>query len=43
MTETEIDKVWTVTNGIRMDVSDIKVFMARLDEKSVAREKAMEV
>ena len=43
MSDAQIDKVWSVTNGIRMDVSEIKVCMARLDERSAAREKAMEV
>ena len=43
MPDAQIDKVWSVTNGIRMDVSEIRVCMARLDERSAAREKAMEV
>ena len=43
MPDAQIDKVWRVTNGIRMDVSEIRVCMARLDERSAAREKAMEV
>ena len=43
MADTQIEQVWTVTNGIRRDVSEIKICMARLDERSAAREKAMEV
>jgi len=43
MSDTQIDNVWAVTNGIRQDVSAIKVCMARLDERSAAREKAVEV
>ena len=41
MPETQIEQVWAVTNGIRKDVSEIKVCMARLDERSAAREKAL--
>ena len=37
MAEAQIDKVWAVTNGIRRDVSEIKVCLARLDERSAAR------
>ena len=37
MSEAQIDKVWSVTNGIRRDVSEIKVCLARLDERSAAR------
>lgn len=37
MSEAQIDKVWAVTNGIRRDVSEIKVCLARLDERSAAR------
>jgi hypothetical protein len=43
MADTQIEQVWAVTNGIRRDVSEIKICMARLDERSAAREKAMEV
>tara|TARA_R100000655_G_scaffold84456_1_gene124065 strand:+ start:443 stop:691 length:249 start_codon:yes stop_codon:yes gene_type:complete len=43
MAGTQIEQVWAVTNGIRRDVSEIKICMARLDERSAAREKAMEV
>ncbi len=43
MSDTQIEQVWAVTNGIRRDVSEIKICMARLDERSAAREKAMEV
>ena len=38
MPEAQIDKVWAVTNGIRRDVGEIKICMARLDERSAARE-----
>jgi|TARA_R110002020_G_C16245875_1_gene769443 division protein CdvB (Snf7/Vps24/ESCRT-III family) len=38
MSDTQLDKVWAVTNGIRRDVGEIKVCMARLDERSAARE-----
>lgn len=38
MAEAQIDKVWAVTNGIRRDVGEIKICMARLDERSAARE-----
>ena len=37
MSEAQIDKVWAVTNGIRRDVSEIKVCLARLDARSAAR------
>ena len=37
MSEAQIDKGWAVTNGIRRDVSEIKVCLARLDERSAAR------
>ena len=37
MSEAQIDKVWAVTNGIRRAVSEIKVCLARLDERSAAR------
>ena len=40
MSDTQIEPV---TNGIRRDVSEIKICMARLDERSAAREKSMEV
>tara|TARA_R110002020_G_scaffold110739_2_gene255833 strand:- start:164 stop:412 length:249 start_codon:yes stop_codon:yes gene_type:complete len=43
MSDTQIEQVWAVTNGIRRDVSEIKICMARLDERSAAREKSMEV
>ena len=43
MADTQIEQVWAVTNGIRRDVSEIKICMARLDERSAAREKAVEV
>ena len=38
MSEAQIDKVWAVTNGIRKDVNEIKICVARLDERSAARE-----
>ena len=43
MSEAQIDKVWAVTNGIRRDVSEIKICMARLDERSAAREAHVEL
>ena len=43
MPDTQIEQVWVVTNGIRKDVSEIKICMARLDERSAAREKAVEL
>ncbi len=43
MSEAQIDKVWAVTNGIRRDVSEIKICMARLDERSAARETQIEI
>ena len=43
MPDTQIEQVWAVTNGIRKDVSEIKICIARLDERSAAREKSMEV
>tara|TARA_R100001082_G_scaffold104280_1_gene75520 strand:+ start:28218 stop:28466 length:249 start_codon:yes stop_codon:yes gene_type:complete len=43
MADTQIEQVWAVTNGIRRDVSEIKICMARLDERSAAREKSMEL
>ena len=43
MSDTQIDKVWAVTNGIRKDVSEIKICMARLDARSAARETQIEI
>ena len=43
MSEAQIDKVWAVTNGIRRDVGEIKVCMARLDERAAARETQVEL
>ena len=43
MSETQIEQVWAVTNGIRRDVGEIKICMARLDERSAAREKAVQL
>ncbi len=43
MSVTQIDKVWAVTNGIRKDVSEIKICIARLDERSAAREANVEL
>ena len=43
MPDAQLDKVWAVTNGIRMDVSEIKVCLARLDERSASREAQVEM
>ncbi len=43
MPDAQLDKVWAVTNGIRMDVSEIKVCLARLDERSASREVQVEM
>tara|TARA_R110002020_G_scaffold3855_3_gene16983 strand:+ start:2113 stop:2361 length:249 start_codon:yes stop_codon:yes gene_type:complete len=43
MPDAQIDKVWAVTNGIRMDVSEIKICLARLDERSASREAQAEM
>ena len=43
MSDTQLDKVWAVTNGIRRDVGEIKICMARLDERSAAREATVEL
>ena len=43
MPQDQVNDLWKVTNGIRKDVSEIKICMARLDERSAAREKSMEL
>ena len=43
MSEAQIDKVWAVTNGIRRDVGELKICMARLAERSAAREAQVEI
>ena len=39
----QLGKVWSLTDTIRSDVSEIKVCLARLDERSAAREKHFEL
>lgn len=38
MPQDQINDLWKVTNGIRSDVNEIKICLARLDERSAARE-----
>lgn len=38
MPEQEIANLWKVTNGIRTDVQDIKVAVARIEERSMIRD-----
>jgi hypothetical protein len=38
MPQDQIKDLWKVTNGIRTDVNEIKICLARLDEKAAARE-----
>ena len=35
--------VWGVTDGIKADVADIKVAVARLEERSIARDSQIEL
>ena len=38
MPEGQIADLWSVTNGIRSDVSEIKVSIARMEERSIIRD-----
>lgn len=38
MAQEQIDNLWQVTSGIRSDVLEIKVFLARLEERAKARD-----
>ena len=38
MPQDQIKDLWKVTNGIRSDVNEIKICLARLDERSASRE-----
>ena len=43
MSDPQLSKVWSLTDTIRNDVGEIKVCMARLDERSAARETQFEL
>ena len=38
MPQDQIKDLWKVTNGIRTDLNEFKICLARLDEKASARE-----
>lgn len=38
MPQDQVKDLWKVTNGIRTDVNEIKICLARLDERAASRE-----
>lgn len=43
MPEKEVANLWKVTNGIRQDVQEIKVAVARIEERSTMRDSQVDL